>query len=569
MHIRYSLSLVVVLFFVRFGESQNLQDLPQDYFRSPLDISLELSGSFGELRSNHFHSGLDIKTNQRTGAKVYAAAAGYVSRIKVEHYGYGKALYITHPNGYTTVYAHLEKFAPRIEEFVKKKQYASENYEVELYPDDLTLRVDQGEVVAYSGNSGGSGGPHLHYEIRDGDARPINPLLFGIKIPDSKMPLIKQVKAYPLDDQSSINGKNEAQLLRLIPIGAGKFKVEPFSAYGEIGIGINTNDQMDAGSNQNGVYNIKTSFNGKPNFEMTFDRFSFDETRYINQMIDYEYFQKNKSRISKLFIPDGSPLSLYRTNSNNGKLKVVDPGTKHTYKVLVTDISGNISEINMDISNEDKKENLVITNPKQSTLVPRNQNYSATLGAFTFTIPADALYEDSFLNINENADVLKVHDDVIPLHKSMIINYDMKSKTDDQMDKYYIARITPYGTAYHVDSRLKGNTLTAFTRTLGTYGVRKDTNPPTIAPVNFKSGQWLSKNNTLTLKINDKETGIQAYRATINGKFALMEYEYKTNLITYNFSDDVSAETDNELVVIVTDNVGNSTKFEANFKRKE
>ncbi|BAO55607.1 hypothetical protein NMS_1598 [Nonlabens marinus S1-08] len=557
------------LFIVRFGESQTLQNLPQDYFVHPLDIELKLSGSFGELRSNHFHSGLDIKTNQRTGANVIAAAAGYVSRIKIEHYGYGKALYITHPNGYTTVYAHLEKFAPRIEEYIKKRQYEQESYEIQLYPDDLDLRVDQGETVAYSGNTGGSGGPHLHFEIRDGDARPINPLLFGIKIPDSRLPLVKQIKAYPLDTESTINGKNEAQLLRVISLGSGKFKTEPFSAYGEIGIGVNTNDQMDAASNQNGVYDIKTYFNGKPSFEMTFDRFSFDETRYINQMIDYEHFQQNKSRISKLFIPDGSPLSLYRETNNNGKLKLLDPEAKHTYKIAITDFDGNLSEINMDITNESKNEYLSLKDPKNATLVAHNESFSTTKGSFTLTIPKGTLYEDTFLNISENADVLKVHEDVIPLHKNMILNYDMKSKVGDDMGKYYIARITPWGAAYHVSSTLKGNTLTAFTKTLGTYGIRKDTNPPTIVPVNFKSGQWLSKNKTLTLKIEDKETGVQAYRATLNGKFILMEYDYKTDLITYDFSNGVSTETDNQLVVIVTDNVGNSTKFEANFQRKE
>lgn len=561
--------MFISLFIVRFGESQTVENLPQDYFQNPLDIEIILSGSFGELRNNHFHSGLDIKTNQRTGAKVYAAASGYVSRIKVEHYGYGKALYITHPNGYTTVYAHLEKFAPRIEEYVKKLQYEREDYEIEVYPTDLELRVDQGEVVAYSGNTGGSGGPHLHYEIRDGNARPINPLLFGLRIPDSRLPLVKQIKAYPLDEESTINGKNEPQLLRLIPLGAGKFKVEPFSAYGEIGIGVNTNDQMDAASNQNGIFNVKTFFNGKPHFEMAFDRFSFDETRYINQMIDYKHLQENKSRISKLFIPDGSPLSLYRETTNNGKLQLVDPGSKHIYKVSITDYSSNVSEINMDITNESKNENLSPTVPKNATLVPHNESFSTTQGSYTLTIPKGTLYEDSFLVISENADVFKIHEDIIPLHKNMIINYDMKSKAGDDMDKYYIARITPWGAAYHTPSRLQGNTLTAFTRTLGTYAIKKDTNPPSIIPVNFKNGQWLSKNKTLTLKINDKETGIKAYRATINDKFVLMEYDYKTNLITYDFSDAVVIDTDNQLVVIVTDNVGNSTKFEANFQRKE
>ncbi|GAL00944.1 hypothetical protein JCM19314_170 [Nonlabens ulvanivorans] len=164
-------SLLVVS---NFGASQNQKNIPEGYFKNPLDIELKLSGTFGELRSNHFHSGLDIKTNQRTGLKVYATASGYVSRIKIERYGYGKAIYITHPNGYTSVYAHLDKLSPRIEEYLKKRQYDNETYEIQLFPTDLELRVDQGEVVAFSGNSGGSGGPHLHFEIRDSAARPIN-----------------------------------------------------------------------------------------------------------------------------------------------------------------------------------------------------------------------------------------------------------------------------------------------------------------------------------------------------------------------------------------------------------
>ncbi|WP_194850744.1 M23 family metallopeptidase [Nonlabens antarcticus] len=569
MHRKYFILLLLGLFLVRFGESQTPQNLPQDYFQNPLDIELKLSGSFGELRSNHFHSGMDIKTNQRTGAKVYAAASGYVSRIKIETYGYGKALYITHPNGYTTVYAHLEKFAPRIEEYVKAKQYANEDYEIQLYPDDLELRVDPGEWVAYSGNTGGSGGPHLHFEIRNSAERPTNPMLFGIEIPDSREPLVKQVKAYPLNAESTINGKNQSQMLRLIPLKGNKFKTETFSAYGEIGIGVNTNDQMDGSNNQNGVYDIKTYFNGKPSFEMIFDQFGFDETRYINQMIDYEHFKNSKSRISKLYVPDGSPLSMYRESVDNGKLKLYNPGTQHNYKISITDFKGNESEINVDIDNEQKVEDLIPVDTKNAILVAHNESFTTTQGSYTLTILKGTLYEDTFLDINENADVLKVHEDVIPLHKSMVINYDMKSKTGDDMSKYYLARITSWGAAYHTPSRLSGNTLTAFTKTLGTYAIRKDTKPPSIVPVNFKDGQWISKNRNLKLKISDRETGIKAYRATINGKFILMEYDYKTNLITYDFDDAVITDPDNELIVIVTDDVGNSSKFEANFKRKE
>ena len=274
---RYILSLFLVFFC--FLDAQN--NYPQDYFSEPLDIPLVLSGTFAELRSNHFHSGLDIKTQQRTGLKVNASARGFVSRIKVSHYGYGKALYITHPNGYTTVYAHLQKFSPNIEAYVKKHQYRKETYEIELFPKAEDLSILKGALVAYSGNSGGSGGPHLHFEIRDKQERPINPMLFGFDIKDTSTPVIKSVYVYPLDKNSIINASNVKQKLRLTPLKNGDYTAESIEAIGNIGFGIGTYDRQDLAANSNGVYNIQTIINGSRNFEIDFKRFSFDETKHI------------------------------------------------------------------------------------------------------------------------------------------------------------------------------------------------------------------------------------------------------------------------------------------------
>ena len=208
------LFLPFALFFTITSLAQN--QLPTDYFSDPLDIPIILSGSFGELRSNHFHSGLDIKTQQKQGFPVFAPADGYVKRIKVAHYGYGKALYIQHPNGYTTVYAHLQRYANDIEKYVKEKQYAKESYEFEDFPKDTYLPVKKGEIIAYTGNSGSSGGPHLHFEIRDPGSRPMNPMLFGIEIPDTKVPLINSVFAYPVGDKAHVNKNSNRTKLRLI-----------------------------------------------------------------------------------------------------------------------------------------------------------------------------------------------------------------------------------------------------------------------------------------------------------------------------------------------------------------
>ncbi|MFT5926389.1 MAG: hypothetical protein ACI9WL_001135 [Rubritalea sp.] len=560
--------LAVFLFMSRLGESQTILNLPQNYFANPLDINLKLSGTFGELRSNHFHSGLDIKTNQRTGAKVYATASGYVSRIKIERYGYGKALYITHPNGYTSVYAHLEKFSPRIEGYLKKKQYEREAYTIQLFPTDLELRVDQSEVVAYSGNSGGSGGPHLHFEIRDSAARPINPLMMGIEIPDTKRPLVKQIKAYPLNETSTINGKNEAKLLRLIPLKDGKFKVAPFRAYGEIGIGVNTTDRQNGANNQNGPFHIKTFFNGSKNFEITFDRYAFKESRHINQMIDYEHFKNTKSRISRLYVPNESPLSLYQDNINKGVLQLYDKDATHSYSIKIEDFKKNQVEINMSIKNDPAPDSIPFPKDEKLTFINHNLTYHQKSGPYSLMIPKHALYESEFLDIAQHADTLKVHRDIVPLHKNMIISYDMSSKQNDNIKQYYIGRVTSWGAVYHINTRRKGNILSAATRTLGTYAISKDDVPPTIKPINFKNKQWVTKNTSLKLKLTDKDTGVDAYRATVNGKFILMEYDYKTGVLTHDFADGVVTDTENELQVIVTDNVGNSTTFEATFYRK-
>lgn len=562
------LFIIVLLCVANFGESQTLKNLPQDYFKNPLDIELKLSGTFGELRSNHFHSGLDIKTNQRTGLSVYASASGYVSRIKIERYGYGKAIYITHPNGYTTVYAHLKKFAPRIEAYVKKQQYAKESYEIQLFPEDLELRVDQGEQIAYSGNSGGSGGPHLHFEIRDSAARPINPMLMGIEVPDSRKPLVKQVMAYPLDESSTINGKNKAVLLRLIPQKNGTYKTEKVSGYGRIGLGVNTSDKQDAANNQNGVFQIKTTFNGSENFSVTFDRYAFSETRYLNRMIDYGFFKKHKSRITKLFIPQGSPLSLYEDSVNEGVLNLYEPGSKSLYTIDIKDFKGNTSSIVIDIINEEPPVELLAPDNSGLEYIPSLSTYSQELGNYKVTIPKGALYEDALLEIKEHLDTLTVHRDRVPLHKNMIIEYDISAKKDDDLDQYYIARITDWGAAYHVNTKRAGTRLTARTRTLGRYAITKDVVKPTIKASNFKNGKWISSNKTLKLSVADKDSGIDGYRATVNGKFILMEYDYKTGILRHDFSDNAVTDTENLLKVIVTDNVGNSTTFEAKFYRK-
>lgn len=540
---------------------------PEDYFQKPLDVPLVLSGTFGELRSNHFHSGLDIKTQQREGLNVIAAAGGFVSRINVQHYGYGKALYIQHPNGYTTVYGHLKEFSPEIEAYIKKLQYSKESYEVEIYPEAGVLPVNQGDVVAYSGNTGGSGGPHLHFEIRDGNQRPMNPKLFGINVSDSQPPTINSLYAYPLGEDAHINGSTKRQRIRLIPMNDGSFRTEQIDACGAIGFGISAIDKQDGAANNNGVYKVEANLNGDLIFDMNMDRFSFNETRHLNQLIDYEYYMSNRSRVKKLFMGENNPLSIYNTIIDRGVINVQD-SLNYIYSIKVTDFAGNERLVRVNIQGRQPAVKPAKQLPETDYFVQAGQAFNVDENGIDAYIPKGSLYEDTYLDIKFKGDTIYFHKDDTPIHSNITLGFNASKYTPEEREKMFIARLGYGGRPSYNSTTKKGHRFTAGIRTFGTYTLAKDTKPPSITPVNFKDGQWISGSSTLVLRIADDLSGIKSYRATVNGKFILMEYEYKNNALTHKFSDGVVTDTENKLKVIVTDNVGNSSTYEATFFRK-
>ena len=550
--------LFVFLVFSMLSSAQN--NYPQDYFSSPLEIPIVLSGTFAELRATHFHSGLDIKTQGREGLKVKSVADGFISRIKISYFGYGKALYITHPNGYTSVYAHLQSFSPEIETFIKKKQYEAESYEIEFFPKAEDLPVVKDDIIAYSGNTGGSGGPHLHFEIRDNAERPINPMLFGMDVKDTTAPLIKSVYAYPLNEKSFINKANTKQKLRLIPLENGDYITEKIDAIGTIGFGVETIDRQDLAANSNGVYNIQTFINGNRNFELDFKRFSFNETKHINGLIDYEHYTTKRQRIQKLFNKN-IPLSIIKPYVNDGLITVED-STNSDYKNNESWVTVSIKGTKDVVSEIEKEE----TTPY---LIKANQTINLKEGKVSVDFYKDTFYDDFYLDFEVKNDTLKLHDDVVFAKKNFSISFDVSHYSDLDKNKLYIARLIGYKNypAYTYTKR-KGNYLTASTKTLGTYALTTDSIAPTISSVNFKDGQWLSKYRYLKIKIDDEGSGISNFRATVNGKWILMAYDYKTKALTHDFNDGVITETKNNLKVIVTDNVGNNSTFETLFYRK-
>ena len=536
-------------------------------FIHPLDIPIITSGTFGELRSNHFHSGLDMKTKGEEGLNVYASASGRISRIKVSHGGYGKAIYISHPNGYTTVYAHLKKFSPEIEAFVKEKQYAKESYEIELYPKSGSLMVKQGDIIAYSGNTGGSSGPHLHFEIRDSRSRPMNPMAFGIEVLDTKKPIINSLWGYSLNENSQINNTQNPVKLKLSAQEDGSFRAETIEAFGKIGFGVSTVDKQDLAGNNNGIYQIITEINGQENLKLEMDHFSFAETRYINRLIDYSYYKEHQNRIAKLFVEKNNPLTIFKNTIENGTIEIQD-SLSYNYTIHVKDYKNNTTTIHIPI--QGKRTELITKTDllKTEEHAKAEENYTYSSGIFDLLIPKGSLYEDTYLDISVNGETAKIHNDKTPLHKNMTLVFDVSHYKEEDRKKLFIGRVNPSGKPYYSTTSKKGDRFSTRTRTFGTYSLFSDTQKPTIVPVNVSEKKWMSDATHLKIKINDAESGVKSYRGTINGKFILLEYDYKTGMLVYDFNDKINSSSENNFKLVVLDNVDNRATFETTFFRK-
>lgn len=545
------------------------KNYPKD-FRPPLDIPMQLAGNFGELRPNHFHAGFDFKTNQREGLNVYAVADGYVSRIKISTYGYGKAIYITHPNGFTTVYGHLQKAVGPIQDKIKQTQYKENSYEVELFLKPNELTVKKGDIIAISGNTGGSQGPHLHFEFRDSATeKAINPQFFGYDqlIKDTKKPIVSALVVYPIDAESVVNKSKRPVNLNLSLQSDGTYISEKVLASGKIGFGINASDFDDVSYNNNGTYKGELISNGKPVFEYRFDEMSFDEGRYINAFIDYTRYKKTKTRIQKLFMKQPYALSNIYQKIDNGVLDIT-PNYTLTNQIEVSDFNGNKTIIRVPVEYSSQKSiiepDVVIT----PYLVKSGRDFIFEKDLYSVTFPEGTFYDDFYLNFDVKNGILFLHQDDIGIHKAFTISYDAKDLPENEREKSFLATST--GTKWsYITTKRNGTTFTASTKTLGQFKLMKDFVPPKISIAKSIEGKWISEQKSLIFAISDDLSGIKTYSGYLNGKWILLEYESKLNRLTHQFDDGIVAEGENKLKLIVTDNVGNSTTFETTFFRSQ
>ena len=542
------------------------QDYPQETFQSPLGIPLDLSGSFGELRSNHFHSGLDFKTSGKEGLPVYAAADGYISRIKISTFGYGKAIYITHPNGYTSVYGHLQKANGAIQDYIRKRHYQERSYEIEMYLYPTELPVKKGDIIAYSGNTGGSGGPHLHFEFRDTKSEQIiNPMHFGFKkiIKDERKPVIQGVVAYPIDS-TIVNNSQKPINISFSKQADGSYLSVKVKTNGKVAFGINAYDFCTNGYNKNGLYKVKAYLNGVLQYQYGFDSFAFDESRYINNFIDYERFHEMGQRVQKLFQLNEYPLSVVSGNKKDGIIKV-QPNTNYNYKVELYDFHGNKVDLVIPIEFALQETKIAKTVQKTPYYIKAKTESIFEKNNVSVYVPENAFYNNFYMNFDVSNDIVTLHDDSVPVHKNITVTFnDVVGLTEEQLSKTYIATLDGYKLDYNKTYR-KGNSFSVKTKSLGKYKLAQDTTPPRIYNVNFVEGKKLTDQKTISVSVTDLHSDIDTYNGYLNGKWILMEYDYKTKKLTHNLDDKIYVEGRNDLKIVVTDNLQNSTTFESYF----
>ena len=542
---------------------------PKGYFRYPLDLPPVTAGSFGELRPNHFHSGLDFKTNQRTGYPVHAVFDGYVSRLRVQFGGFGNAVYITHPNGYTTVYGHIERFNPAMEKAVREYQHQQQSFEVDFNPPPFQFQVCEDDVIAWSGNAGASEGPHLHFEIRDAQTEEtINPQLFGLTIPDRVPPTITAIGLYQLDGKPF----SEKTPRRFLPVTGkqGSFHLtrpQVINVSGATGFGISTSDMTSVSPNHNGVYSIELKLDGKTVYSFAVERFAFDQTHAINAYIDYPEFLRAHRFIQKCFILPGSKISLYPQSVNRGVINFNDDVIHHV-EYVVKDVAGNTSTLAIKVKSTHTEIHSQVDNPS-AVIFHQDQRNEFSNGKVKLIIMPGNLYDDlefkySILPKRPGAfsATHSIHNRFTPVHD----NYELWIKPDSTIGKYADKAVIVSTTGICEGGVFQDGYIKTTVRSFGDFYVKLDTVAPYITPLNIKNGAVMAKSRGLFFKIGDYLSGVKSYTGKVDGKWVLMEWDYKSRVLSYSFNNNDDIATGKHIFELnVSDNKNNIAHFTADF----
>ena len=537
---------------------RNTNKYPQNYFRNPFDSAILLAGTFCELRSNHFHGGLDIRTGGWEGWSVKAVADGYVSRIKISPYGYGKAIYIQHPNGYTSVYGHLKEFPGAIANYIKEAQYKQRTYEIELFPNAKDLPVKKGQEIAISGNTGGSGGPHLHFEIRDGAGRALNPLLFGLDVEDKIEPQINQILVYHKDPEylKSRGGYPMKKLKK----GSAYFNSTPLIVQpGTYAFGLLAKDFFTDTRNRLGINYCWLTVNGELLYQYQIEKMDFNLGRYYNTHIDYYLKYKTGVNYVRLFKEPFNPYPYYKQN-HNGEV-FIKQGDTIKLKVYVEDYVGMRDSLEWTMIADTGGQKLYWIDSYKSDSMLRmkaGKNNRFNYKNWTINIPGNTIYHDFDIHLRELAqrpamlsNSIQLHYGYTPLHSYINVSVRPSKEALAYGSKLCAVSFSGNQKVYE-GGTLSNGVLNFNTRSFGEYALYYDSTPPRIR-VERLSREFM-------FRVSDNLSGIKSYNASIDDKWILMEYEPKTSAM---FGEIPSWIPSGEHVfkIVVTDDRGNKAEY--------
>ena len=556
---RLGLVLACLLFSMGLKAQETFPQYP-----SPVDIPVYLSATFAELRNNSFHAGVDIKTQGVEGKSVYAVADGYVSRIGVSPYGYGNVIYITHNDGYTSVYAHLQRFNKAIAKYVMDYQYRNKTFASSIFLSKDTFPVKAGDFIGYSGNTGGSGGPHVHYELRHTKSeKPVNPLYFGLKVEDKVKPNIKGLAVYPVNDTSTVEGKDQPLYFT---------EKDYVHANGVIAFGINTDDQVGSSTNKNGPYTYELYLDTILRFKVECDSFSYSEPKYINSLIDYKRYKEKGNRYVRTEVDPYNKLSMYVVK--NGVVRVEEADTVDVC-FKIGDYAGNVSTASF---------KLVGTAPVVVEKEPLSRSYyfvkadgslnsQITIEDFQVELEKGTLFKDLWIRTSLSdpkgccSRCYGFGQETQPVFKLFKVRIKPQEKWAKN-SKLYIAYFDGAGKVSSLGGKMTADGyVETTTRSLGQYALKIDSIAPVVKILNFKEKDTITSSNTLKVKISDDMTGIESYNMYANDAWLLGQYDAKNNLLYYEVDSHMKAG-ENTVKVVVKDAVGNTTTKKVKLYKK-